>query len=130
MAEARRRAPSRVPDARRSLGAHGEDLAAAWYASAGYEVLDRNWRCREGELDLVAARPGVIVFCEVKTRRGDRFGVPAEAVTSTKQRRIRGLAARWLTEHPVYAARIRFDVASVRVERGARPTIDVISDAF
>ena len=92
---------------------------ASWYADAGYRVLDRNWRCREGELDVVVARDSVLVFCEVKTRRGTAFGSPAEAVTVTKQRRIRTLAMRWLDEHPEARARtLRFDVASVA--RGAR----------
>ena len=73
---------------------------ARWYADAGYRVLDRNWRCREGELDVVVARGSVLVFCEVKTRRSTAFGVPAEAVTVTKQRRLRTLAMRWLDAHP------------------------------
>jgi putative endonuclease len=118
-------------DPRRALGAAGEDVAAQWYVEAGYAVLDRNWRCREGELDLVVARPGVVVFCEVKTRRSDAFGAPLEAVTVTKQRRLRVLAARWLAEHPDARARdLRFDVASIRAPRGERPVIDVIEAAF
>jgi putative endonuclease len=119
-----------TPDPRRSLGSDGEAIAAAWYESAGHVVLDRNWRCREGELDLVVSRDGVVVFCEVKTRRSDAFGVPAEAVTRAKQQRIRALGARWLREHDVRARRVRFDVASILVRRGSRPVIDVISDAF
>ena len=71
-----------------ALGASGEDLAAGWYAAQGYEVVARNWRCREGELDLVVARGRAVVFCEVKTRRGHGFGLPAEAV---KQRRMCGV---------------------------------------
>ena len=59
-----------------------------WYSNAGYALLDRNWRCREGELDLVVARDRAVVFCEVKTRRGAAFGAPFEAVTLTKQRRL------------------------------------------
>ncbi len=104
---------------------------ANWYAGAGYRVLDRNWRCREGELDVVVARDSVLVFCEVKTRRSTAFGSPAEAVTVTKQRRIRALAMRWLDEHPAARARtLRFDVASVLAERGTPPVIVVIEDAF
>jgi putative endonuclease len=118
-------------DARQVLGAAGEALAARWYEAAGYAVVDRNWRCREGELDLVATASGVVAFCEVKTRRGDRFGAPFEAVTPAKQRRLRGLAARWLAEHPeARAARVRFDVASVRVEAARPPSVDVVQDAF
>jgi len=107
-----------VADPRRALGAAGEDAVARWYADAGYRVLDRNWRCREGELDVVVARNSVLVFCEVKTRRGTGFGVPAEAVTFTKQRRLRTLAMRWLDAHPEARARtLRFDVASVLAPR-------------
>jgi len=119
-----------VSDRRRALGSAGEETAASWYQAAGYEVLDRNWRCREGELDLVVARPGVIVFCEVKTRRGDAFGVPAEAVTRVKQLRIRRLAILWLTERGERAPAVRFDVASVRKAPGRAPDIDVLEGAF
>jgi putative endonuclease len=122
--------PDGRPDGRRALGAAGEDAAADWYRAAGYRVLDRNWRCRDGELDLVVGRPGVIVFCEVKTRRSDAFGAPFEAVTITKQRRLRVLAVRWLQEHPQRGSRVRFDVASVYATRGQRATIDVREDAF
>ena len=120
-----------MADGRRALGAAGEETVARWYVDAGYRVLDRNWRCREGELDLVAARASTLVFCEVKTRRTTAFGSPAEAVTLTKQRRIRTLATRWLAEHPSARARdLRFDVASVLVTTGADPAIDVIEGAF
>lgn len=119
-----------MSDRRRALGAAGEDAAAAWYVAEGYRVLDRNWRCRDGELDLVAAGPGVVVFCEVKTRRGDGFGLPAEAVTRQKQLRIRRLALRWLTERGERAPTIRFDVASVRKEPGRAPNVEVLPGAF
>jgi putative endonuclease len=118
-------------DGRRALGDAGENAVARWYADAGYRVLDRNWRCREGELDVVVARGQVLVFCEVKTRRSTAFGVPAEAVTFTKQRRLRTLAMRWLDAHPDARARtLRFDVAAVLVPRDAPPSIDVIEGAF
>ena len=119
-----------MPDARRALGDSGEELVAAWYRERGYRVLDRNWRCREGELDLVVARDGAIVFCEVKTRRGSAFGAPFEAVTFTKQRRLRALAVRWLREHPHGRADLRFDVASVYARRGDAPDVQVIEGAF
>jgi putative endonuclease len=118
-------------DYRRTLGVAGEDAVAELYSNAGYAVLDRNWRCREGELDLVVARDGVVVFCEVKTRRGATFGTPFEAVTFTKQRRLRMLALRWLKEHPEYhAPELRFDVASVLAVSGTAPVIDVLEAAF
>jgi len=74
--------------------------------------------------------PGVVVFCEVKTRRGDAFGAPFEAVTFTKQRRLRALAVRWLREHPQGGVAMRFDVASVEKAPGRAPVIDVIEHAF
>jgi putative endonuclease len=117
-------------DARGRLGSSGEAAVAGWYERAGYEVVDRNWRCTEGELDLVVRAPRLIVFCEVKTRRSEAFGAPFEAVTMTKQRRLRLLAARWLATHPQRGADIRFDVASVLAAAGHRLEIDVIEGAF
>ena len=78
-------------------------------------MLARNWRCREGELDLIATKGPTLVVCEVKTRSGGRFGAPFEAVTRQKQLRLRRLATRWLTttEPRVHPREIRFDVASV-----------------
>ena len=117
---------------RLDLGARGEELALAWYTNQGYRVLGRNWRCREGELDLVVTRDRCVVFCEVKTRTGTGFGLPAEAVTGEKQRRLRRLATRWLGEQQpsVGFAEVRFDVASVTLRSGAEPDLDVIEAAF
>jgi putative endonuclease len=97
----------------RVLGATGEEAAAAWYEAEGYEIVARNWRCRDGELDLILRYGRVFVFCEVKSRTTGAFGMPAEAVNYQKQARLRRLAARWLEESPVRAMEIRFDVASV-----------------
>jgi putative endonuclease len=107
------------------LGAFGESRAARWYEQAGYRVLDRNWRGRDGEVDLVLCRGRTIVFCEVKTRSSDRFGAPAEAVNGRKQARLRRLAGQWLTTHDVHPDAVRFDVAAVR-----GGTVEVIEDAF
>ena len=98
---------------RQALGALGEALAAAWYEANGYEVVARNWRCREGELDLVVRKQRTIVFCEVKTRTTTAFGLPQEAVTHDKRQRIRQLAAIWLQTTPVRPRQIRFDVAAI-----------------
>jgi putative endonuclease len=119
-----------APDPRRALGTRGEDAAAAWYEAAGYKLLDRNWRCREGELDLVVQRDRVLVFCEVKTRRSDRFGAPVEAITREKRQRIRMLAAKWLEERRAVARELRFDVASVMIGRDDAPVIEVLEAAF
>ena len=84
---------------------------------------------REGEIDLVARNGRTIVFCEVKTRSSDRFGIPAEAVTVSKQRRLRTLAAKWLAAHPGSGGDVRFDVASVTPARES-PTVTVVEAAF
>src|SRR2546423_5390193 len=109
---------------RRELGAGGEEAVATWYREQGYEIVARNWRCRDGELDVVARRGPVLVFCEVKTRSSTAFGAPVEAVTAVKQRRLRRLAAQWMAEHGG-ARDVRFDVASVLA--GA---IEVVEAAF
>lgn len=111
--------------ARRELGLSGEAAAAAWYETNGYQVVDRNWRCREGELDLVLRRARTVVFCEVKTRSSLAFGAPVEAVTHAKRQRLRHLAAKWLEESAKPAREIRFDVASVM---GGE--VEVIDGAF
>ena len=98
---------------RREVGKRGEDIAARWYEVRGYQVLDRNWRCRDGELDLVLRNGRQVVFCEVKHRMGIGFGTPAEAITREKKQRIRHLAARWLQDAKPRPAEIRFDVAAV-----------------
>ena len=111
---------------RRSVGVSGEELAAAWYVRRGYEVVARNWRCREGELDLVLRGGRSYVFCEVKARTTDAFGAPVEAVNREKQQRVRRLAAIWLQrDAPRPAAGIRFDVASVSGDE-----VSVVEGAF
>ncbi len=114
-----------MTEARRALGGSGEDAVAAWYEARGFEVVARNWRCRDGELDLVVREGRRYVFCEVKTRTTDAFGVPAEAVTRDKQMRLRRLAARWLMDAPNRPREIRFDVASVLAGE-----IEVLEGAF
>jgi putative endonuclease len=108
-----------------ALGAAGEEQAARWYEANGYSVVARNWRCPDGELDLVAVRGRTLVFCEVKTRSSAAFGVPAEAVTREKQRRLRGLALAWIEAEQVRPREIRFDVASVLAGE-----LEVIEAAF
>ena len=102
-----------MTQARRALGVSGEEAVAAWYVAHGYEVVERNWRCRAGELDLILRRGRTFVFCEVKTRSSTAFGAPVEAITREKQVRLRHLAARWLEDAPMRPTEIRFDVASV-----------------
>ena len=115
-----------MPHQRRLYGDDGEAAVAAWYEANGYTVLSRNWRCRDGELDLVVRQARTFVFCEVKSRSSTAFGAPAEAVTREKQARLRRLAARWLEDAaPMRPAQIRFDVASVLAG-----DIEVLEGAF
>lgn len=115
--------------ARTRFGSRGEDLAADHLEAAGYRVLARNYRTKAGEIDIVALQGSTLVFCEVKTRRDDRFGVPAEAVDRAKQSRLRRLAAHWLVEHKPGPVDVRFDVVSVIVRNGSSE-LTHIPDAF
>jgi putative endonuclease len=123
--------PGTGSESKRFVGRSGEDLAARWYEDHGYKVMARNWRCRQGELDLIARRAGVVVFCEVKARTSGAFGLPAEAVGAVKQARLRRLAALWFAEQARstggrrVGGRARFDVASVLAGQ-----VEVIEDAF
>ncbi|HEX3907005.1 MAG TPA: YraN family protein [Mycobacteriales bacterium] len=106
--------------AKDAVGRYGENVAARHLVEAGLEVVDRNWRCAAGEIDIVAREGGVVVICEVKTRSSTAFGAPQEAVTPVKAARLRELALWWLREHPCGGAPVRFDVVSVlRSPRGA-----------
>jgi len=123
----------------RALGRAGEDLAADWYEARGYEVLGRNWSCREGEIDIIARLGLLYVFCEVKARSSVAFGLPAEAVGFPKQARLRRLAALWFAEGAALdrgaaggpasgrqrGGPVRFDVASVLAGE-----VQVIEGAF
>lgn len=108
----------------RAVGDRGEDLACAHLEQQGWEVVERNWRCREGELDVVAVHDGLLVFCEVKTRRSTRFGVPVEAVSTDKARRLRRLAWAWLAEHGQRGREFRIDVLGVLAPSGHAPVVD------
>ncbi|MHB8328736.1 MAG: YraN family protein [Acidimicrobiales bacterium] len=124
-----------MPSRRGLLGKRGEDAVADWYRAHGYSVVDRNWRCPLGELDLVVLGEGgaVLAFCEVKTRSSTVFGSPLEAVTAAKQRRLRRLAGSWLriAKPPgVRPQRLRLDVAAVRTGPAGTLLIDVLEGAF
>ncbi|MGV8857568.1 YraN family protein [Rhodoglobus sp.] len=95
------------------LGARGEDLAADHLISTGFEILDRNWRCSQGELDIVARDCDEIVFVEVKTRSSVLFGHPFESITATKVARLRRLAAAWCEAHDGSISAIRIDAVAV-----------------
>jgi putative endonuclease len=117
-------------DPRAHLGRLGEQLASEQLAAAGLTVLARNWRCRTGEIDLIAAAPGLLVFCEVKTRRGHGYGSAAAAVTPRKQARLRTLAAAWLAANAHPPCQVRFDVVAVTWPRGHAPHVDHLQAVF
>ncbi len=93
-------------------------------------IVARNWRCRYGELDLIARDREVTAFIEVKTRTGPGFGAPSESVTFAKQRRIRTVALSWLTQQDGPWLTVRFDVVAVVLRRGYRPVIDHLQGVF
>jgi putative endonuclease len=118
----------RVKDA---VGRFGEQLAVEALVADGLTVLERNWRCSDGELDIVATEGSTLVFVEVKTRSSVGFGDPAEAVVPAKTARLRRLAVRWLLEHPdPYWPEIRFDVVAVVRRTPSGPTVRHLRGAF
>jgi putative endonuclease len=114
-------------ESKKQIGVRGEDLACAELERQGLQVLDRNWRCRLGEIDIVAAEAGAngltMVFCEVKCRSGLGFGHPLEAITFTKRRTLRQLAAVWMRQHRVKASAIRLDAIGVVLAPGEEPSV-------
>lgn len=116
-----------------TLGRWGERKAADWLRRRGYRILERNFRCRFGEIDLIAVRGDFLVFVEVKLRRDDRYGAAAEFVDARKQQRVRTAAELWLQRHPTEERQPRFDVIEVYAPHGTRtwlPKIRQIEDAF
>jgi putative endonuclease len=99
--------------AKDALGREGEQAAAEYLEKAGLRVLARNWRCSEGEIDIVAAERRVLVVCEVKTRSSTRYGTPLEAITRTKLRRLRRLAGGWLSANGVLFETVRIDAIGI-----------------
>jgi len=111
----------------RTLGDYGERLAGRYLTEAGLTILDRNWRCVRGEIDIVAREPlapRTLVVCEVKTRSGDGFGAPFEAVTWRKQCRLRQLAGLWCQAHPDSGGPLRIDVISIVRPPGHRARLE------
>lgn len=107
------------------LGKRGEDLAAEFLSGLGYTIVDRNWRSRGGELDIVAQHAEATVFVEVKTRAGTGFGHPFEAITARKLARLRTLAMAWCDAHLTgRRGPVRIDAIAVIAPRGVEPRIE------
>ena len=118
------------PTTRRQLGDAGEDLAASALKRQGYKILERNYLTPLGEIDLIARQGKVLVIIEVKTRRGERFGAPQEAVSAAKQNRLRRLADYYLKQKRLGAdVLVRFDVVGITVNDQG-PQIEIIQNAF
>lgn len=112
------------------LGRRGEDLAAEYLNERGLVVLSRNWRSREGELDLVATDGRVLFVCEVKTRSTTEFGEPAEFVTPVKALRVRRATQAWLRRYQVGWCEVRFDVLAIVWPPDGPPTVRHLRGAF
>jgi putative endonuclease len=108
------------------LGREGEQAAVEYLERCGFRILDRNWRCNGGELDIVAVDRRTLVACEVKTRSGTRYGSPLDAVGRKKHRRLRGLAVAWINAHGVRFDEIRIDVIGLTREGAGGFTIEHI----
>lgn len=118
-----------MQNSKQVLGRYGEDRAHDFLIDLGYQIIERNWRCSLGEVDLIARDGQRIVFVEVKTRRGDGSGHPFEAVTATKLSRMRKLAAEWCAENRATGVAVRLDAISVLVRHG-RVYIEHLKQVF
>ena len=116
-------------DHRQSLGRRGEDLACAELQKLGYVIVDRRFRTRCGELDIVARDGGVLVFVEVKARSGGNFGTPFESVTSKKRQRLSRMAVSYLFLKRLAGIACRFDVVSIIEQQGTQ-TVELVRGAF
>lgn len=118
-----------APDVRRVLGTDGERAAEEFLRRRRYTIVERNYRCRAGEVDLVALDGTTVVFVEVKTRRGEGYGNPLDAVDPRKQRQVCRAAQQFLAEHRLQDREARFDVVGVWWEEG-RPVCELVTNAF
>lgn len=116
----------------RSTGTRGEEIAASFLTAQGYRIIERNFRCKGGELDIVARAPGdrSLVFVEVKARRDATYGPPQLAVTPFKQRQISKAALTWLSRNHLHDSQARFDVIAIMLEGEGRHSIEHIVNAF
>lgn len=116
--------------AKDDLGRAGEDRAARHLRERGYEILDRNWRCPQGELDIVALRRGVLAFVEVKTRRTAAYGYPLEAVDVRKKRRLWKLAHAWMQAHPdeAHGRTMRLEAIGIIGDDPTTATLEHLAD--
>ncbi len=116
-------------DGRRHTGESGESIAVKFLKKNGYKIIERNYRCKLGEIDIIAQDNRVLAFIEVKARRTDEFGGPKWAVTPRKQRKISMVALKYLKETEQMGKKARFDVVAIRLLPDA-PDVEIIKNAF
>lgn len=116
--------------AKDALGRRGEEIAARYLASRGLAIVERNWRCPQGEIDLIARDGGELVFVEVKTRSSVAFGHPLESITPVKLARLRRLAAAWCDAHPGGHDTIRIDAIAVIAPRAGAVEVEHLERVF
>jgi putative endonuclease len=120
-----------MTDKRKALGNRGEWLAAQRLESLGYTIRERNWRCPVGELDIVAEKDGALIFVEVRTRHGDKFGTPEESIDKRKQAKLLETAQTYLEEHREEERNWRIDVVAIEIgKRNEVVRMEVIEDAI
>ncbi|MGG4220774.1 YraN family protein [Paenibacillus jamilae] len=117
-------------DQRKAKGTMGEEAAASFLEHLGYRILERNWRCRSGEIDLIAKQEHILVFIEVRSRSSSKYGTPAESVTARKITQVRQTAAVYLHMNGIGDAPVRFDMISVRLSAETAVVTDHFKDAF
>jgi putative endonuclease len=120
----------RIISARQALGRKGEEVAVDFLKKQGYRIIKRNYRCRAGEIDIIAKQGSSLVFVEVKTRRSTHFGLPEEAVSYEKKRHLTRVALGYFTHYRIKETKCRFDVVSVVMNENGVKEIRLIKNAF
>jgi len=119
-----------MADNRRDLGQTGETIASTYLQKIGYSIVTRNYRCKCGEIDIIARKGDYLVFVEVKTRTTISHGHPLEAVTQKKQKQISTVAQYYLAENNLFDTAARFDVVAVTVSKNKRAQVEIVPAAF
>ena len=115
--------------ARLKLGTLGEKLATDYLKNRGFSILETNFRCAEGEIDIIAQQDDAVVFVEVRTRRGHSFGTPEESITQAKKAKLLATAQAYIQSHPDLPSSSRIDVVAIEMQRGQAPRIELIENA-
>jgi len=114
----------------KTLGSLGEQMACDYLNASGYKVLERNFSCKTGEVDIIALQEEAVVFIEVKTRSSDKYGMPSEAVSPAKQRKIIKTALYYLQSRKLLDYMCRFDVIEIKIDEENKNQVNLIKDAF